>query len=258
MLLVISPAKTMDFDTPPITRRRSTPRFLDDAATLIAELGKLSPVQIEQLMGISPKLAALNFERCLQWSSSPPPRSTRPALLAFRGDVYTGLNADSFSAADFQYAQKHLRILSGLYGLLRPLDLIQPHRLEMGTRLANPRGDALYDFWGERITQEINRQLRAAGGTLVNLASGEYFKALQPQQVRGEICTPVFQDYKSGRYKVISFFAKKARGMMSAWIIKNRVSRPQELQDFDGGGYRYAPQLSPDGHTPVFTRRAAG
>ncbi len=254
MLIVISPAKTMDFDASLATRRRSTPQFLDEAAVLIGELGKLSPPQLEKLMNISPKLAALNFARNLQWGSSSGLPNARPALLAFRGDVYTGLEADSFSSQDFAYAQKHLRILSGLYGLLRPLDLIRPYRLEMSTRLTNSRGATLYDFWGSRITREINRQLRPAGGALINLASGEYFKAVQPGDVQGEIYTPVFRDYKGGGYKVISFFAKRARGMMSAWIIKNSVSCPQDLRDFDGGGYRYAPRLSPDSHNPVFIR----
>lgn len=257
LLIVISPAKTLDFDTPPITRRRSMPQFMDEATALIGALGKLSPPQLEKLMNISPKLAALNFERHLQWGSASAARGARPALLAFRGDVYTGLEADSFEPQDFSYAQKHLRILSGLYGLLRPLDLIRPYRLEMGTRLPNSQGDTLYDFWGDRITRELNRQLRPAGGALVNLASGEYFKVIQPEDVQGDIYTPVFQDYKDGRYKVISFFAKRARGMMSAWIIKNRVSRPRDLRDFDGGGYRYAPGLSAGRHTLVFTRRPA-
>jgi cytoplasmic iron level regulating protein YaaA (DUF328/UPF0246 family) len=256
MLIVISPAKTLDFDTPPIIKKHTQPAFLDDAAELMGVLRDHSPEELSELMGISPALGELNWQRNQEWSPPFSPANAKQALLAFRGDVYTGLDADSFSAADFAFAQKHLRILSGLYGLLRPLDLMQPYRLEMGTALANPRGRNLYQFWGERITEALDRELKKAHGPLINLASGEYFKAVHPKALVAEVITPIFKERRGREYKIISFSAKKARGLMSAWIIRNRVEEPAALRDFAVAGYRFDARLSA-GNDWVFTRDQA-
>lgn len=255
MLILISPAKTLDFDTAPVTDKHSTADFLGDSRALVKELKALSPAEISGLMGISDKLGGLNFDRFQSFKTPFTPKNAKQAVLAFQGDVYTGLQADTFKARDFDFAQKHLRILSGLYGLLRPLDLIQPYRLEMGTKFKNQRGDNLYQFWGESITTAINQQLTATkSDTVINLASNEYFKAVKPKQLNAEIITPVFKDWKNGQYKIISFFAKKARGLMSAYIIKNRLKNPQDLKQFDMDGYQFAPELS-DSQQWVFTRK---
>ena len=245
MLMVISPAKTLDFDAPATTKKHSTPELLTESKKLAQELKKLSPAELSELMHISDKLGRLNFERYHAWKTPFTSDNAKQALLAFRGDVYTGLDADSFNARDFDFAQKHLRILSGLYGVLRPLDLIQPYRLEMGTKFANARGSNLYDFWGERITEVLNTQLKQLRSTeLVNLASNEYFKAVRKGHLDAEIIEPVFKDYKGGKYKVVSFYAKKARGMMSAWAIKNHVTEAARLKEFAEDGYRYNRSMS--------------
>ncbi len=245
MLTVISPAKTLDFDTPATTATYTTPDFLDDSRELIDRLRELSPQAIAELMRISDKLAGLNAARYQSWYTPFTPDNAKQAVLAFKGDVYTGLEAESFNEEDLAFAQDHLRILSGLYGVLRPLDLIQPYRLEMGTKLDNPRGKDLYQFWGNQITESLNRELeRQASPVLVNLASNEYFKAVKPKALQGEIITPVFKDLKNGQYKIISFYAKKARGRMSAWLIKHRVTEPERLQAFDEDGYVYNSELS--------------
>ena len=241
MLIVISPAKTLDYESPPVTSKRSTPDFIDQSALLVERLRELTPPDIEKLMGISQKLAGLNFGRYLGWSKNVSTENAKQALLAFKGDVYTGLEAETFSDQDFDYAQDHLRILSGLYGVLKPLDLMQPYRLEMGTRLSNSAGKDLYDFWGDDIVEAINRQLESLGTkTLVNLASNEYFKSVNTTRLDAEIITPVFKDKKSGKYKIISFYAKKARGLMSAWIIKNQVEDAEKLQGFSEAGYYFS------------------
>ena len=240
MLVVISPAKTLDLSPATTIDRPSQPMFLDQAETLVQRLRELAPPQVAELMGISAALADLNFGRYLTWSRPFTPANAKPALLAFRGDVYSGLDADSLGAKDLQWAQKHLRILSGLYGLLRPLDLMQPYRLEMGTRLATDRGKDLYEFWGERITDALNAELaREKSPLLINLASEEYFKSVRRQRLEADIITPVFHDWKNGQYKVISFYAKRARGMMSAYIIKHRIRDAQALKQFSAGGYAY-------------------
>lgn len=255
MLIVISPAKTLDFDTAPVTDKHTMPDFLKDSRALIKELRELSPAEISGLMKISDKLGTLNFDRYHGFKTPFTPANAKQAALAFQGDVYTGLAADTFKARDFDFAQQHLRILSGLYGLLRPLDLIQPYRLEMGTRFQNSRGDNLYQFWGDKLTQAVNEQLaHIKSKTLINLASNEYFKAIQPKQINGEIITPVFKDWKNGQYKIISFFAKKARGLMSAYIIQNRLKKAQDIQAFDVEGYRFAPEMSKEREW-VFTRK---
>lgn len=240
MLIVISPAKTLDYESAPATNRASQPDFVAQSAQLVERLRELSPPDIEKLMGISQKLADLNFGRYLSWSESATEQNAKQALLAFKGDVYTGLEAETFSEDDFSYAQDHLRILSGLYGVLKPLDLMQPYRLEMGTKLENPGGKDLYEFWGDQIVDAINTQMQNLNtNVLVNLASNEYFKSVRTEKLDAEIVTPVFKDAKAGKYKIISFFAKKARGLMSAWIIKNQISEVDKLRDFDVAGYYF-------------------
>jgi cytoplasmic iron level regulating protein YaaA (DUF328/UPF0246 family) len=257
MLIVISPAKTLDFESPPVTRKSTQPELLDHSGELMGVLRDLSPEQLSALMSISPALGELNWQRNQEWAPPFTGANARQAVLAFRGDVYVGLDADSFGADDFAFAQQHLRILSGLYGLLRPLDLIQPYRLEMGTALANPRGRNLYEFWGELITQQINKALKRAGGPLVNLASNEYFKAVRPQALAADVVTPSFKERRNGAYKIVSFSAKKARGLMSSWIIRQRLQDVTDLQRFDVEGYTFNQQLS-RGNDWVFTREQPG
>ena len=259
MILVISPAKALDYETPPTTATFTQPDFLDHAAELIEVLREKSPAQIAELMSLSDQLSSLNVARYASWSRPFAPDSAKQALLAFDGDVYEGLDAKSLADDDLAWAQDHLRILSGLYGVLRPLDLMQAYRLEMGTRLANPRGKNLYEFWGERITEELNRLLAReedAGRerVLVNLASDEYFKSVKPKKLNGRIVTPVFEDWKGGRYKIISFYAKRARGLMSRYVITRRIDEVEALQGFDAEGYAFAADAS-DADTLVFRRR---
>ena len=240
MLIVISPAKTLDFETPPIVKKSTQPAFLERSAQLVTDARKLSPDQVGALMGISDKLAELNHQRFMNWGLPFTAANAKQSLLAFKGDVYTGLDADSMSAADFNFAQKHLRILSGLYGLLRPLDLMQPYRLEMGLKFANQGGKNLYEFWGSDITDKLNSQLKALKSeVLLNLASNEYFRAVQAKALHADVITPVFKDLKSGKYRVISFFAKKARGQMTRYIIDQRLDDVAGIKKFRVGGYRY-------------------
>ncbi|QLC73980.1 peroxide stress protein YaaA [Pseudomonas sp. LPB0260] len=245
MLMVISPAKTLDYETPPATPRYTQPEHLDHAQDLIAQLRDLSPAQIAELMHLSDKLAGLNAARFGSWTPSFTPENAKQALLAFKGDVYTGLDAESFNEEDFDFAQRHLRMLSGLYGVLRPLDLMQPYRLEMGTKLANPRGKDLYAFWGERISGWLNEALAAQGDqVLLNLASTEYFGAVKRKVLDARIIDTEFKDLKNGQYKIISFYAKKARGLMARYVIKERLSDPEGLKDFNCQGYRFAAEQS--------------
>lgn len=254
MLMVISPAKTLDFTSPLATDRFTQPALLDDAHKLIAVARKLTPRQIGSLMSISDKLADLNAGRFQNWQTPFTPDNARQAILAFKGDVYTGLQAETFNEKDFDFAQQHLRMLSGLYGLLRPLDLMQPYRLEMGVKLENPAGKDLYSFWGERLTDALNAALAEQGDDiLINLASDEYFKAVQPKKLQGRIIKPVFLDEKNGKFKVISFYAKKARGLMSRYIITHRLTKPAQLQQFDVDGYCFTADESSD-HELVFKR----
>ncbi len=257
MLTVISPAKSLDFESSPRTNRFSDPVFLSSSRHLISELRKQSPAQISRLMKISPKLGELNADRYRSWKLPFTPQNAKQALLAFRGDVYMGLEADTFSARDFTFSQKHLRILSGLYGVLKPLDLIQPYRLEMGTRFANKRGKDLYEFWGNRLTKAVADELSGhRNKTLLNLASNEYFKSIDTASLGHRVVTPVFKDYSNGTYRVLSFFAKKARGRMASYLIRNRINKPDELKAFDLDGYSYTESLS-DADTWVFTRKGA-
>ena len=240
MLMVISPAKTLDYDTPPVIEQSTQPRFVEHSVELIEVLREKSPQDIAKLMSLSDKLASLNVARYGSWERESTPQNAKQALLAFKGDVYTGLNAEDFSTDDFAFAQQHLRMLSGLYGLLRPLDLMQPYRLEMGTKLVNPRGKDLYTFWGERISQWLNEDLEAQGDqVLLNLASQEYFGAVKPKALTARVIDTVFKDQKNGQYKIISFYAKKARGLMARYVIKERLQDPEGLKDFNLDGYRF-------------------
>ena len=254
MLLLISPAKTLDFDSPAPTTEFTQAAFLKESKQLISELRALSPDDISALMSISEKLGTLNFERFARWKTPFKTSNAKQALFAFQGDVYTGMQANSFSAEDIQFAQQHLRILSGLYGLLRPLDLIQAYRLEMGTSFTNSRGKNLYEFWGDSITKALNKHLKELqASTIINLASQEYFGAIKPDLLNANIITPIFKDKKNGDYKIISFFAKKARGMMSAYIIQHRLNNPESIKNFDIGGYRFRAAMSNNSDW-VFTR----
>ncbi|WP_443191685.1 peroxide stress protein YaaA [Pseudomonas indica] len=245
MLMVISPAKTLDYETPPVTSRFTQPQHLDHAQELIAQLRRMAPAEIGELMHLSDKLAGLNAARYGSWTPDFTPENAKQALLAFKGDVYTGLNAEDFSEADFDFAQDHLRMLSGLYGVLRPLDLMQPYRLEMGTKLANRRGQDLYAFWGERISDWLNEALAAQGdGVLLNLASNEYFSAIKRKALNARIIDTEFRDLKNGQYKIISFYAKKARGLMARFVIKERLRDPEALKGFDYQGYSYSAEHS--------------
>lgn len=241
MLIIISPAKTLDFESPTNFDSHTQPDFLDDSAELIDALKKMEPDQIGRLMSISSALATLNSNRYIAWKRPFTRDTAKQALLAFKGDVYVGLDASTFSASELAFAQDHLRILSGLYGLLRPLDLIQPYRLEMGTRFKNQRGNDLYEFWGSKITQALNQEMEKQKiDVLINLASNEYFQAVQTHQLNARVITPVFKDQKNGVYKIISFFAKKARGMMSRYIIQNKLTKPEDIRYFDSMGYQFS------------------
>lgn len=256
MLIIISPAKTLDYESPLATSRFTQPELLKHAEELITVAKALTPAQIASLMKISDKLAGLNAARFAEWQAKFTPKNSRPAILAFKGDVYTGLQAECFSEQDFDFAQKHLRILSGLYGLLRPLDLMMPYRLEMGTKLHNSRGDDLYHFWGDLLTEKLNQQLKIQGDdTLINLASDEYFKAVKPAKLNGELIKPVFLDEKAGKFKVISFYAKKARGLMSRFIIQNQLTKIEQLKDFTLEGYFFAEETVQKGARELIFKR---
>ncbi|WP_298453687.1 peroxide stress protein YaaA [uncultured Marinobacter sp.] len=253
MLMVISPAKTLDYESPLATETFTQPDFLDDSCELIDQLKELEPHQVSNLMSVSDKLGQLNAERFQSWQVPFSPENARQAVLAFKGDVYTGLDAQSFSEQDFSFAQKHLRMLSGLYGILKPLDLMQPYRLEMGTKFENKRGKDLYAFWGDSLTQEMNRLLKSDDEVLVNLASNEYFKSLKKKDLDGRLITPQFKDWKNGQYKMISFYAKKARGLMCRYAILNRITDANDLKGFDLDGYYFSEDQS-DKNNWVFLR----
>ena len=258
MLIVISPAKTLDFDTPVKSKLHSASIFAKETKQLVTELRKMAPQDLSRLMGISDKLGVLNYDRYRNWRYTPSAQQTKQAVLAFKGDVYTGMQAETFTASDLKFAQQHLRILSGLYGILKPMDLMQAYRLEMGTPLPTARGNNLYAFWDDKITRELNNALQQSRSeVLINLASQEYFKAVLPAQLRASIISPVFKDWNNGAYKIVSFFAKQARGMMAAFIIKNRLSSPQQLLDFTEGGYCYNAAMSTSDQ-PVFVRKTRG
>lgn len=255
MLIVLSPAKTLDLETPPTTRLHSTPDFLDRSSQLIDLLRRFSPGEIGSLMSISDTLAHLNVGRYASWSTDP--AEARQAIMAFNGDVYAGFDARTLKPAALNYAQANLRILSGLYGVLRPLDLIHPHRLEMGTRLDTPRGKDLYAFWGETVTGALNGAIADNGAqALVNLASEEYFRSVKPKLLSVPVITPVFEDWKNGQYKIISFFAKRARGMMARYAAEKGITEPAKLKRFKVDGYAFDKKASSD-TSWVFRRRVA-
>ncbi len=255
MLLILSPSKTQDFETPaPHGLKASAPALLRESEILVKELRRLSAPKLERLMEISPKLAALNAARYQAFRTPFTQENARPALFAFQGDVYDGLQADIFSSADCKFADAHLRILSGLYGCLKPSDLIQPYRLEMKTKLKGSHGSDLYAFWGDRITAFLNESFAASGSNiLINLASEEYFKAVNLKKLEGIIITPQFKEIKAGKPVTVALFAKRARGLMAHYAIKNRIATPEGLKDFGAEGYRFSKDLSDFSHY-VFTR----
>jgi hypothetical protein len=255
MLTVISPAKTLDYETPPVTEAFTQPTQLSQSRKLIRRLRELGSDDISRLMSVSDNLAELNRQRFKQWKTPFKPENARQALFAFKGDVYLGLDAYSLDEAALDFAQQHLRILSGLYGILRPLDLMQPYRLEMGTRLDTDMGSNLYQFWNERLTKALNQELKQSQTRcLVNLASNEYFKAIKPKLLKADIVTPAFREYRDGEYRFIQFFAKKARGLMARYLIDQRIDDVEGLKGFNYEGYRFAPEMS-DEKDWVFTRR---
>ena len=255
MLFLLSPAKRLDFDSALPTSLHTQPLFTKQSAQLIKTLRKRSANEIAELMTLSPALATLNADRYRSWKPTFTQDNSRPAIFAFNGDVYEGLQAATLAERDLQWAQDHLVILSGLYGALRPLDLIQPYRLEMGTRLENPRGNTLYAFWWGTISPYLNERLQADKAPIVvNLASEEYFKAVAPATLKARVVQCVFQDGKAGVYKVVSFHAKRARGLMARFAIERRITKPEGLMKFDAEGYGYAPEVSTNGKL-VFRRQ---
>lgn len=254
MLVVVSPAKKLDWE--PVDGPTTAPDFQDEAVTLAETARGLSVDDLRKLMALSPNLAMLNYDRFKAFEAAPDPDATRPAVRAFAGDTYTGLEAGSLDEEEMIWAQDHLRILSGLYGVLRPRDAIQPYRLEMGSRLKNPRGKNLYEFWGDQIANALNEQGSATGSdVLVNCASQEYFGAVDLDTLKLRVITPVFMEDKGGTPKIVSFYAKKARGSMARFIIQRRLSDPEGIKDFDLGGYAFRPDMS-EGDRWVFLRDA--
>lgn len=253
MLIILSPAKSLDLETLPTTKIESRPEFLDQSAQLIERLRQFTPAQIGSLMGISDALSVLNVVRYADWM--PDLSRARQAVMTFDGDVYAGLAARTLQPAQLDYAQSHVRILSGLYGLLRPLDMIHPYRLEMGTRLANARGKDLYAFWGDILTRALNRTAQEQGAkVLLNLASAEYFKSIQVHQLEIPVIAPVFQDWKNGKYQIISFYAKRARGQLARYAAVEGIRDPEKLKAFDAGGYAFD---GSDCDRWIFRRRVA-
>ena len=251
--IIISPAKKLDYETVNNKLESSQPTLLNDSRSLIANLKKLSPQEVSSLMGLSDKLGALNFERFQEWKTPFTTSNSKHAVMAFKGDVYQGLDAASLSEDDLSWAQENLRILSGLYGILKPLDLMQAYRLEMGTKLKTEIGKDLYEFWGSAITDELNKNFPSANGTLLNLASNEYFRSINQAKINARIITPAFMDYKNDKYKIISFFAKKARGLMTRFVIRNRVTDANQIKDFSEAGYKFNEAMSTE-EKPVFCR----
>ena len=254
MLIVISPAKSLDYKTPATTKDFTIPEMLEDSEKLLTKLRKLTPKKISELMGVSASLGQLNYERFQTWHQPFTPENAKQAVLAFSGDVFQGLDANSLSPEQLLKLQSKLRILSGLYGVLKPLDLMQAYRLEMGTKIKYQRSNDLYAFWKKKITPKVKEAIGESGSNiLVNLASNEYYKSIDTKKLACEIVTPEFKDMKNGQYKMISFFAKKARGLMTRFILENDIDQVDDLQAFDADGYVFNPRLSKDGK-PVFTR----
>jgi len=254
MLIVISPAKSLDFKTPSGISNFTIPELLGESEKLVGRLKTMSPKKLSELMGISKDLGELNFQRFQSWQLPFTPENAKQAILAFSGDVYQGLNATTLTIEQLELAQNKLRILSGLYGVLKPLDLIQPYRLEMGTKLKYYKSKDLYTFWNPLITKKINEAVSESGSKiLINLASNEYFKSIDRKKLKADIVTPDFKEFKNGNYTMISFFAKRARGLMSRFIIENNITHPSDLLAFESEGYTYNVRLSKPGN-PVFTR----
>lgn len=257
MLIVLSPAKTLDYESPIPVTAHTRPDFVSHSSELIDVLRTMPPASIGSLMGVSDQLAVLNANRYASWSTRFTAKNSRQAVFAFNGDVYEGLDAGSLNAKQIDWLQGHVRILSGLYGVLRPLDLMQPYRLEMGTRLANARGKDLYAFWGDAVTMALNEVVaERSAAVLLNLASEEYFKSVKQALLSVPVITPVFEDWKGGRYKIISFFAKRARGLMARYAAEKDVTQPDKLKRFDTDGYAYDEAASSDTRW-VFRRRIA-
>lgn len=254
MIILLSPSKTLDYKRPSTISKFSQPQLLKHSSELIGELRQLSPAGISSIMDVSRKIANENFERFASWHKPFDLSNAKQSILAFKGDVYEGLQAETFNESDLEFAQEHLRILSGLYGVLRPLDLMQAYRLEMGLKFKNQRGKDLYEFWGELITDNLNAELKKSkSNTFINLASQEYFKSVLTNKIKAKIITPVFKEDKPGGLKVIALFAKKARGMMSRFIIQNRITEPEQIKAFTAGGYHFDDKLS-DSNEWVFIR----
>ena len=260
MLTIVSPAKSLDYSSPVKTKKHTDPTFLNEAEQLIGKLRTLKPADLSSLMNISDALAQENFHRYENWERPFNLKNARQAIYAFKGDVYLGLKAEEFGAADLNFAQKHLRILSGLYGLLRPLDLMQAYRLEMGRQFGVNGSKNLYEFWGSKITKALDNELDSQAykrKVLINLASNEYFSSVQSQNLDAEIITPQFKDWARGEFRVLSFFAKKARGEMAAFIIKERINSPSKLKEFNIDGYRFSKEESSDTKLVFKRKRAA-
>ncbi len=254
MLFVVSPAKSLDFESASLLDVHTNPEFVDEASQLVGVLKKMSSQDVQSLMGVSEKIAELNVERFNSWTKQFTPANSKQAIYAFKGDVYTGIGVASCDQEQVDYFQKHLRILSGLYGLLKPLDLMQAYRLEMGTKLETPDGKGLYQFWGDKLTDRLNLELDLEeGAVLVNLASNEYFKSIKPKKIHARIVTPIFKDLKNGSYKIVSFYAKKARGLMVRYAADRKVTDVEALKGFDYEGYAFNESMS-TADDWVFTR----
>ena len=254
MIILLSPAKTLDYETPSINISHTIPNLLSNSKKLIKNLKEKKPEEISNLMNISDKLASLNSDRYKSWKGlKEKSENSKQAIFVFKGDVYQGLDIDSFGKKDLEYSQNHLRLLSGLYGLLKPLDIIEPYRLEMGTKLKTDKGKNLYEFWGQEICNEIIKDLKSLkSNTIINLASNEYFDSVKDIKDTANVISPVFKDFSKGKYKIISFYAKKARGLMTAWILKNKI-KENELKNFNVDGYYFAKEESSE-NSPVFLR----
>ena len=253
LVTIISPAKKLDYSPIEKNLDSTVPGLLEHSNELIKYLKSLNPQEVSSLMGLSDKLGALNYERFQEWETPFTKSNSKQAILAFKGDVYQGLDAESLSETELMWAQKHVRILSGLYGVLKPLDLMQAYRLEMGTKFPTNRGKNLYEFWNSIITDELNRTFYSKKATLLNLASNEYFKSINSSELKANVITPIFMDRKNGKYKIISFFAKKARGLMTRYVIKNQIEDIADIQNFEEGGYFFNEEMSED-NKPVFCR----
>ena len=255
MIVLIAPAKRLDYDSDLSVEDFSVAEHLKESKELIKELQKKNPEDLSSLMGLSENLSMLNFERNMNWQvPKKPSNEVRQAIFAFKGDVYVGLDSETLSKSDIKYAQKNLAILSGLYGLLKPLDLMYPYRLEMGTKMKNEKGKNLYEFWGNKITESINVLAKKNNSKgIINLASVEYFTSVKTENLDLPVYSPVFKDFKNGKYKIISFFAKKARGSMARFVIQNKIKKPEDLNKFNLDGYKYSKKDSTE-YSPVFLR----